>query len=397
MRILQIVNIGFEAGGAEKSVRLIAEGLRARGHEVRVVATDLLAGDPSSADRSGAAPELFADVLVPAVAGGPARRLLGYFWHRPAHRILRRELAGFRPDCVHLHTIGEFSPAVLAATRGRPRLLTVHGPEDWTLSLLRWNLASAGTGAGRLSAGDRARYLYLRFLQRPGYLPRIRRLDRVLAPSAYFAEAVRRDVGRVPVFVLPNGIERTAAPEPPTGTEQLLFVGRLEPVKGVQVLLDAFRLLLPERPGARLDIVGDGTDRARLEAAAADLTAGGSVRFHGRLSPEGVAGRLRASAVVVLPSLWPENFPTVALEALQLGRPMVASRVGGLPELVGPDNGALVTAGSAAELAAALGRLLADPGALERMGAASALRAERYGVAEFLDALEHHYLEVVAL
>ncbi|MDH6116442.1 glycosyltransferase involved in cell wall biosynthesis [Kitasatospora sp. GAS204A] len=383
MRILQIVNLGFEAGGAEKSVRLITEGLTGRGHQVRVIATDLLADGQ----------QLFADELVPGIAGHPVRRLLAKAWYRSGYQQVRRTVEEFRPDCVHLHTIGEFSPSVLSATRGVPRLLTVHGPEDWTLRLLRWNLPSAAAG-GRLSPADTARYLYLRLLQRPGYLPRLRRLDRVLAPSRHFAEAVRRDVGRVPVHVLPNGIEPGPAPAPLGDPEQLVFVGRLEPVKGVRVLLDAFRELIRNHPGARLTIVGDGSARAALQAAAADLVAEGSVAFTGWLPPDGVRERIRTAAVVVLPSLWPENFPTVALEALQLGRPLVASAVGGLPELVGPDNGLLVPPGDPGALASALGQLLGRPELLAGLGAGSAARAGRYGVAEFLDALERHYHEV---
>lgn len=382
MRILQIVNLGFEAGGAEKSVRLIAEGLTKRGHQVRVLATDLLADGE----------QVFADELVPGIAGHPVRRLLAKAWYRPAHRAVRRTIEEFRPDCVHLHTIGEFSPSVLAATRDLPRVLTVHGPEDWTLRLLRWNLPSATTG--RLSPPDAARYLYLRLLQRPGYLPRLRRVDQVLAPSRYFAEAVRPDLGRVPVHVLPNGVEPGPGPAPLRTADHLLFVGRLEPVKGVAVLLDGFRELIRNHPAARLTIVGDGSARAALQAASVDLIAEGSVAFTGWLPPDGVHERLRTASVVVLPSLWPENFPTVALEALQLGRPLVASAVGGLPELVGPDNGVLVPPGDATALAAALAGLLGRPDRLAALGAGSAARSQRYGVEEFLDALERHYREV---
>jgi glycosyltransferase involved in cell wall biosynthesis len=384
VRILQIVNLGFEAGGAEKSVRLIAEGMTARGHQVRVVATDLLADGQ----------RVFADQLVPAIAGSPAHRLLAKAWYRTAHREVRRTVREFRPDVVHLHTIGEFSPSVLAATAGVPRVLTVHGPEDWTLELLRWSLP--GAGRGRLTPADRARYLYLRFLQRPCYLPRLRRLDLVLAPSRYFARAVGRDVGKVPVAVLPNGIPAVSGPAPIGDPGRLLFVGRLEPVKGVAVLLDAFRRMIRNHPGTILTIVGDGTARGDLEAAAADLVAAGRVVFTGWLTADRVAEQLRASAVLVVPSLWPENFPTVALEALQLGRPLVASEVGGLPELVGPDNGLLVPPGDPDALAQALGRLLGRPELLARLGAGSAARAARFGVAEFLDALEQHYTEIGA-
>ncbi|MFF4343622.1 glycosyltransferase family 4 protein [Kitasatospora sp. NPDC001540] len=382
MRVLQIVNLGFGAGGAEKSVRLIAEGLGARGHRVRVVATDLLADGR----------EVFADRLVPAIGGSAAARLRRKFWYRRAYRDLRAEIAEFPPDVVHLHTVGEFSPSVLDATRGLPRVLTVHGPEDWTRDLLRWNLPSAAAG-GRLSAADTARLLYLRLLQRPAYLPRLRRVDLLLAPSRYFAGAVRADAGRVPVRVLPNGIPRLTAAAPPAPGREVLFVGRLERVKGVHVLLEAFDAVRRRFPDARLTVVGDGAERAALERTARELPCGG-VEFTGWAEQRQVAERLRAAAVVVLPSLWPENFPTVALEALQLGRPLVASRVGGLPELVGEDNGVLVAPGDPAALAAALTGLLGDPERLRRLGAASAARADHYGVEEFLDALERHYGEV---
>ncbi|MFI7500459.1 glycosyltransferase family 4 protein [Streptomyces sp. NPDC049687] len=385
MKLLHVINIGHEAGGAERSVRLIQQGMTARGHEMRTVATTL----------NSEGHELFADDLVPAIEGSAPQRFLGYFWHRDAHRRLTRIMDEFQPDVVHLHTIGEFSPAALAATDRCPQILTLHGPEDWTLELLRWNLHSATRGE-RLSLSDQARYLYLRFLQRPAYLPRLRRLDRVLAPSAYFADLVRKDVGKVPVHVLPNGVPRTAMPQPVKEGGALLYVGRLERVKGVHVLLDAFRLLLAALPGATLDIVGDGADRAALEASAADLVAAGRVRFRGWVSPDAVSGALAASSVVVIPSVWPENFPTVALEALQIGRPIVASRVGGLPELVGEDNGALVPAGDAPALAEALRPLVGDLELLRRLGDGSAARAERYDVERFLDALENHYREATS-
>ena len=388
MQILQLVNIGFEAGGAEKSVRVIRDGLRGRGHEVQVVAsTRLLSGEPYDQD-------VFADHLVPMVSGRGPARALGYLWHREAYQRISTVMREFRPDCVHLHTIGEFSPAALLATKDCPRILTVHGPESWTRDLLRWNLPSATSGS--LSAADRALLLYLACVQRPAFLPLIRRVDRVIAPSRYFAEAVRADIGRVPVHVLANGIEKTAVATPVPETAYVVYVGRLERVKGVHILLDAYRRLIEQVPEARLGIVGDGRERADLEAGAADLVASGGVRFLGWQDQASVSRELAAASVVVLPSLWPENFPTVALEALQHGRPLVGSRVGGIPELIGPDNGALVEPGDPAALARELARLLGDPRLSAELGRGSAARSERYGVEEFLDAVLTHYQEVAA-
>lgn len=386
MRLLQVVNVGFEAGGAEKSVRIIAEGLRARGHQVHILATDHLI-DGSQ--------ECFADTVIPAVAGGPAARLAGYFWNRRSYRAARQLIRAFRPDCVHLHTIGEFSPSILAATRGLPRVLTVHGPEDWTLKLLRWNLASATRG-GELSAADRARYLYLRFMQRPAYRLWLRQIDQIITPSAYFAEAVRCDAGTVPIAVLANGIEELsgsddrAIPEP----DHVVYVGRLARVKGVHVLIDAMRRLHDQGIKARLSVIGDGDERPALESAAAELIDSGVVQFHGWQSQDSVTRLVSSAAAVVIPSLWPENFPTVALEALQLGRPLIASRVGGLPELVGEDNGVLVPPGDPARLAAALASVLGDERRQAALGQGSKARAQSYGVESFLDSLLAHYQEI---
>lgn len=386
MRILQFVNIGFEAGGAEKSVRIIRDGLGAAGHEVRVVATTKLIDGTQ---------DVFADDLVPVIGGWPGAKAYRYLWHQEAYRRIRGVVAEFRPDCVHLHTIGEFSPAVLAATRHLPRIVTVHGPEPWTGGLLKWNLASAADG-GALSVPDRLLWLYLRLAQRTAFLRLIRGVDRVIAPSRYFAEAVRPDVDRVPVYVLPNGIEKLADPLEVTGGRRIVYVGRLERVKGVHVLLEAHRALRSRVPGASLTVVGDGRERTALEASGRDLVEAGDLRFTGWLSPSEVRAQLAAADVVVLPSLWPENFPTVALEALQLGRPLVGSRVGGIPELIGPDNGALVEPGDAAALSAQLERLLGDRDLLAAMGRASARRSAAFGVEAFLDAILEHYKETVS-
>jgi glycosyltransferase involved in cell wall biosynthesis len=385
VRVVQIVNYGFEYGGAEKSVRLLAEGLAARGHEVRVIAVDL----------PGDGQPVFADHLVPAIRGGPIGSALSYLWHQPAYREVRRILREFQPDLVHFHTIGEFSPSVLAAARGYPRLLTARVSEHWMLKTLRWNLPNA-TGAGRLSALDTVRYLRLRYIQRPGYRVWLRGLDRALALSAFMADTIRGDLRGVPVYVVPNGSESGFDVEPLRDAGRVVFIGRLEQVKGAHVLLEAFRRISADRPGARLTIIGDGSQRARLESAAADLVAAGRVEFRGRLGQPEIARCLRSCAVVAVPSLWPEVFGRVALEALQTGRAVVASRVGGLPELVDEGNGRLVEPGDVAGLARALAELLGDRPLLERLGAESARRAKAFGMDAVLDAHEAHYAAVLA-
>ena len=384
VRILHIVNLGFEAGGAEKFVRMLRDGQSARGHQVRVVALEAPSGDRA----------VFADDLLPPVAGGPVAKLAGFVWHRGAYRGLRRIMREFQPDCVHLHTVGGFSPAVFPATRGAVRILTLHGPEDWTRKLLRWQVAD---NAGRISPRALPRYLHLRFLMRPAYrLLGLRRIDGFAAPSRFVAELLRADAGRVPIRVIPHAVDRVFAPAPVSEVWQAAYVGRLSPLKGADVLLAAFGILARTQPKARLVVVGDGPERARLEAEAADLVAAGTVEFRGWLSPPEVAECLRGCALLAVPSTTPEIFGLTALEALGLGRPLVASRIGALPELVGPDNGVLVAPGDPAALAEALAGLVGDAERLARLGEGSARRSEAFGLERCLDAYESWYQEAVA-
>ncbi|NUP51152.1 MAG: glycosyltransferase family 4 protein [Catenulispora sp.] len=385
MRILHIVNLGFEAGGAEKFVRMLRDGQTARGHQVRVVALEAPSGDRP----------VFADDLLPPVSGGPIGKLAGFVWHRRAYRGVRRIMHEFRPDCVHLHTVGGFSPAVFPATRGAARILTVHGPEDWTRRLLRWQVAD---NAGRIPPGALPRYLHLRFLMRPAYrLLGLRRIDGFAAPSRFVAELIRADAGRVPIRVIPHAVDRAfTAPVPVSDVWQVAYVGRLSPLKGADVLLEAFGILARTQPKARLVVVGDGPERDRLQAAAADLVAAGAVEFRGWLTPPEVAECLRGSALLAVPSTTPEIFGLTALEALQLGRPLVASRNGALPELVGPDNGVLVPPGDAAALAEALAGLIGDAERLARLGEGSARRAADFDLDRCLGDYESWYREAVA-
>lgn len=383
MRIVQFVNLGFEAGGAEKSVHLLTKGLRERGHEVTVVATD----------HQAEGREVFADVLLPTASGGPAGRLLGHFWNRNTYRSVRALMRELAPDCVHMHTIGGFSPSLLAATRAYPQVLSARGPEDWTLGLLRWNLPSATRPQG-LTAVDRLRYAHLRFVQRPAYRVWLRGVDAVVPISEYMADCVRVDVPRVPLRVIPNNREDGYEPMPVEDPYSLVCYGRLAAVKGVSVLLEAFREVLTNHPQTRLTVIGDGPDRARLESSAADLVAAGRVVFPGWLGRDDIRELLRTCGLVVVPSLWPEVFGRVALDAQACGRAVVASRIGGLPELVTPETGVLTTPGDAAELARVLSGLVGDLPTLTKLGAAAAEHAGAYSLDHTVELHEQLYAEV---
>jgi glycosyltransferase involved in cell wall biosynthesis len=157
----------------------------------------------------------------------------------------------------------------------------------------------------------------------------LRRADRRFADGRALRDEVAELAGRDCLF-LPSARELpppAAAPLDPT-RRGLLFLGRLEPVKGVDVLLDAFARLAPDHPDLDLHLVGDGS-LAPLARAAAP----GRVHLHAPVGPSGVAGFLAAADALVLPSR-SESIPTTLLEAAAAGLPAIASSVGDVPRLV---------------------------------------------------------------
>ncbi len=391
MRILLVVDVGWRAGGAERSVSALRDELNSRGHETRILATDLNARDHV----------IFADVVVPAIAGSPLRRLSRYFFYRKAYAAMRATIHDLRPDIIHFHTVGELSPAVLFGARGVPHIITVHGPEDFTLRLLRWQLP-ADDFRGRtyrwrdLKAIGALRYAYLRWAQRPVYLLALRRCAGYVGPSNFMADTLHADAARGQIVKVCNGIP-LPDPAPTTVGTRLLYVGRLEAVKGTTVLLHAFKLVHEQHSDARLEIVGDGLERARLEALATELGVSDKVRFRGWADEEAVHEALADCRALIIPSIWPENFPTVALEALAVGRAIVATRVGGMQEIVGDElTGLLVPPGDVGALAAAMAKMVSDRHMAASMGQMARALAGQFSLDRFTSHLVDLYTEVIA-
>lgn len=268
-------------------------------------------------------------------------------------------------DIVHVHHMGRAALASAALLpRGRRLVFTGH---DGTML--------SGTERGRLR---RTAFAYV-----------ARRADALVALSGAerrFLETVAR--GQVPVFTIPNGIPTThyrldgpvAAPAGAAGgAHQLFFVGQLLPLKGIDVLLRAVAQLRQSLP-VTLSLAYQ-TDLLETELRALVNTLGleGAVHFLGPLPPEDLARRYRGAACVVLPSR-AESLPSVLIEALLCGTPVVSTTVGGIPELVG-DHGELVAPDDVGGLAQAIRRVLTGPAQRpERRAARSRYATERFGV-----------------
>ena len=253
-----------------------------------------------------------------------------------AFRRLVKE--GFKPDIIHAHVFVAGVPAVILGRLFRiPVVITEH-----STSFPRHSLSTLEILLARF-AMQRARIV----------LPVSADLRRHI--EAYGIKAKSR--------VVPNVVD-TALFYPSTkgsyksgGVKKLLWVGLLTPKKGVSYLLEALSRLKTKRDDFILDIVGDGPNRAEYEQMVAELGLSDRVKFHGLKSKPEVAEFMRQCDFFVLPSIW-ENLPVVLIEAMASGKPVVASRVGGIPEMVNDEVGCLVSPKDVDALAQAIDHML---------------------------------------
>lgn len=220
----------------------------------------------------------------------------------------------------------------------------------------------------------------------------VEEIDQVCAVSAAIGAAAEQlATPRRPVAIVPNGADtRAFRPRPAADARARLglpaegpivsYVGKLVPRKGVDTLVEAMGLLARRPQGAPLLVAaGIGEMRDGLERQAAELGVADRIRFAGKVAHDDVGWWMAAGDVFVLPSL-SEGLPTVVCEAMNCGRPVVATAVDGTPEIVRDGTtGLLVPPGDAPALAAALARLLDDPALARRMGE----EALRIGQAEY--------------
>jgi len=235
-------------------------------------------------------------------------------------------------------------------------------------------------GAPRVTANHQSGFAAL-----PAVTPMVRLLLARSTAVIAVSQSVRREtLGLAPetlgkIHVISNGVRQTQDPgAPPEGDPVVLASGRLVGEKGFHTLLLAFALLLDRQPRARLRIVGDGYARTGLEQLSVRLGIADRVEFTGWVGQQQMEDFVATSHIVAVPSIWAEPFGLTALEASERGRPVIASPVGGLVEVVADGvTGLHAQAGDPYAWAAAFDQLIQDPERARTMGVAGRERAHR--------------------
>ena len=336
-----------DPGGPASHAPTLADFLSERGHEVEVVTT----ADSEPASR--AYPVSWAARSSP-------------FRHLRATSLVRR--AALRADAVYATSMIRRA-AIGTGLARRPLVVKLVSDEAFERA------ARSGRYTGTLDEFQATGGVRVRFL-RATRTWALRRARHVFCPSAYLRDVALRwglDPERVSVLANPAPTIPQMPPRDELRRELeldgdvLVFAGRLGPQKAVGVLLEA----LVNADGVMLAIAGDGPERGALERHVGELGLDGRVRFLGAVPRETVLRLFRAADASVLPSAW-ENFPHTVVEALAVGCPVIATAVGGVPEVVHDgENGLLVAPNDAAGLAAAIRRFFSDAELRKRLRTAA--------------------------
>ncbi len=398
MHIMVVNNLypPLMAGGAERIVAFLAEGLVKRGHRVTVVSTCGPEMEPYPVEmREGVEvirffpPNLYWS-FERSLKPGP-RKWLWHAkdaWNRAAADRLGAILDRDRPDILHSHLIDGFSAAIWARARseGVPVLHTAH---DYHLLCPR---AFMLTADWKLCTRPRAHCR----LYRHWHIRTTRHVDLFASPSRFLLDMHRRAGLQAGAgTVVHNGIPLPAdatdirRQRPPDARRRFLMLTRLTVEKGVETVLDAMGRL-PRDLAVEVSIAGKGVLEDRVRAAAATDP---RIRYLGFLDGPAKAAALARAGHLLLPSLWYENAPVTIVEAAAYGLGLVGSDIGGIPEFVEPDGtGLLFPPGDAGALATIMTRLATDPGALPGLAEKSAALAQRFSLERMIDAYETHYL-----
>lgn len=328
---------------------------------------------------------------------GKLRTGLSFIHSKDAVRQIERLILQERPTLAHMHNIyHQLTPSIIPVLKkyNIPVVLTLH---DGKLACPSYLMLNRGKPCLKCAG----KHFHLPFtsncqqsrvvgalLSLEAYFHAWKKsydgVDAFIVPSQFLGDVVAPRIGRDRTHLLRNGIDHTAFEPSPIDKGYVLYVGRLSAEKGVETLLKAHAAMKHPVP---LVIVGTGPMEERLRAQASSL-----VTFAGYCSGDSLWDKIRESSCLVVPSEWYENAPMTVLEGMAFAKPVVASRIGGIPEqVVHEETGLLFTPGNVEELTHALDSMMASADMRQKMGMAGRARLER----EFT--LETHNQKLLSL
>lgn len=370
-------------GGIAVYNRTLARALVNHGHQVGIVTSHSGAQVPTIQEQEGVTTH-----QLPYVQWGWMRRLpvvgrymrsigqLFYSYHLA--RYLQRIEETSRPDVIEFAEVEGEAFAYLRRRQRQPVIVRCHTP---TFILRRYHL-------GELPFDTRLTEMMEKYC--------IRHADALTAPSRHMAETIARhcNISAGYIQAIPNALDVAAyarngqeGKSEPKDEIVILHVGRLERIKGIDVLAQAIPRVLEEVPAARFVFVGAARSDKKATIWTEKLRQAGAERVSvmGFLEEKKLLGWYRRADIAVVPSLNYESFSYTCAQAMAAGLPVVASHIGGIPETVEDGaHGLLIEPGDADELAQALIKLANDESCRQQMGRAGKTKARKQFAASYV-------------
>jgi len=391
MRILIINDSCREVGGAETYIFGIMKLLREQGDEVFLFSYDT---EKREEDYS----------LIIKHKEKKARFLVNKFgFSMRVYNELKDYIKNVNPDVIHLHNNYIYSNSVLLALK-KSKKPVIHHVHDWGLICpTSWSVYKKSLKVCKSVEGIQFKCL------RKGCLPfhhwistylrnkiriKLERnvVDLFISPSIRLRDYLK-DHNMNPVIWLPQFIEFEDVEVRIPNGNILLYVGALSKNKGVEYLINAFPKIKEEIRDAKLHIVGDGPEREALE----ELSKGMDVKFFGRVPHDEVLEHYKHAKLLVMPSVWMENGPFVLYEGMSSGKPVIATKRGGIVDLVRDGiNGFIVRAADSEAIAEKTIKLLKDKNLLKEFSKSSQkIIKEEFTTKKHLNYLNNLYKDVI--
>ena len=390
VKILQVNNYGYIRGGSDRYFADLSDLLVEKGHSVAALVTrDERNAVPAAWEVRGFQPE-----------NVRATDVLRYFYSFDAKKVAQQLVSEWKPDLVHLHIYyGQITPSILGVFRseGIPIVQTLHEYKllcpvatmvrqgqtcDFCCNGAFWNAA-----VNRCNRGSFMRSVVTSLeAYSSRWMGAVDDVDHFIAVSEFVRNTmIRYGINEQAISTVHNFIKAaTLVPSFQVG-EYFLYVGRIEEIKGIRTLLSA----MGQVPG-KLVVVGDGEILSELKEEVGRRAL--NVDFVGFRSGKELHDLIRGSRCVIVPSEWNETFGLIVLEANALGKPVIASRIGGMQEVVrSGENGILFEAGNVEQLVKALEWVRQNPEQAVAMG-----RAGRK-LAETVFGKDEHYRKIMAI
>jgi glycosyltransferase involved in cell wall biosynthesis len=374
MKILMISSIGYAGGGAENNIMLLKQTMEKMGHTVKILTSDLRPDLPR-----------FNDMEFKSIDNRPMALKIFYRTFNPSSFFaVRKALEEFKPDIVHFHTMSQVTPSAIFPFKNRPAIMTVHGTEDYTRCLLLWSFPlnlfkEERIDFSGLTLKGWLHYFYHRYINGTVYRLIFKNIDNFITYSGH----LRRNLDEENIKSTQIEAATKLYDYFPINPESsiIAYVGRLEKLKGVDHLIRSMPEIIKKCPSVKLKIAGTGNYMEELESLVKFLKLDGCIEFLGHIDREALFELYKEAAILVVPSVWPEPFGLVGIEAMSVGRPVIASNVGGISDwLADGETGFMVNPSAPDEISSNVIKLLNDKKLLKEFSLNSRKRSELFTI-----------------